>query len=220
MCAENITPTRMNLLSRRSQVKLASDGLSILRGKREALLKDLIRRARLLRDKQRELQHRGREANAALAMARAVRGTAEVESVTAAGERSLAVSVQIEKLWGLRLGTVEHGSVIRAPQDRGISRVDYSTHVFDAAAAAEAMVEQMLECSPLELQVTTLGEEIRKLGRRINAIEEYLIPRLREEIAFIKSVLEEREREERFRLKRVKKKKSRAKVEEVADVAE
>jgi V/A-type H+-transporting ATPase subunit D len=69
----------------------------------------------------------------------------------------------------------------------------------------------MLECSPLELQVTTLGEEIRKLGRRINAIEEYLIPRLREEIAFIKSVLEEREREERFRLKRVKKKKSRAK---------
>ncbi len=66
----------------------------------------------------------------------------------------------------------------------------------------------------------TLGGEVRRLGRRINAIEEYLIPRLREEIGFITRVLEEREREERFRLKRVKRKKSRKSTEGAGDAAE
>ncbi len=220
MSMENIKPTRMNLLSRRGQIKLASDGLTILRGKREALLKELIRRARILRDKQAAMQRNAREAAASLAMARAVRGTAEVASIVGAGRRSLQVAVNFEAIWGLRLGSLSHGGLVRAPGERGVSRIDYSTHVFDAAAAAEALVEQIFECAPLELQVQTLGGEVRRLGRRINAIEEYLIPRLREEIGFITRVLEEREREERFRLKRVKRKKSRKSTEGAGDAAE
>ena len=218
---ENITPTRMNLLSSRAQVKLASDGVEILRGKREALLKELVKRARMLRDRQTELQRRSRESGATLAMARGVRGSSEVSSMVSAGQRSLDVSVQFEKIWGVRLGMISHTGILRNPQDRGVSQVDYSVHTFDAAESAEKLLEQLLECAPLELQVLTLGEEVRRLGRRINAIDEYLIPRLRGEIAFITRVLEEREREERFRLKRVKKKKTRTNKEEVAaDVTE
>ena len=53
-----------------------------------------------------------------------------------------------------------------------------------------------------------IGEEVRKVSRRINALEEYLLPRLRDEVRNIYRVLDEREREDTFRLKRIKKKKS------------
>ncbi len=217
MSMENIKPTRMNLLSRRSQIKLANDGLLILRGKREALLKELVRRAVLLKNKQLEMHRRAREANAALAMARAVRGTPEVASQVGPGQRALQIEVNYEMIWGISLGTIACQGLVRAPHQRGISWMDYSTHISEAAMAAELLVEQLLECAPLEMQLKTLGEEVRRLGRRINAIEEYLIPRLRSEIDAISRVLDEREREERFRLKRVKQKKKRMTNENVQD---
>ena len=53
-----------------------------------------------------------------------------------------------------------------------------------------------------------LGEEVKKTNRRINALNEYLLPKLRGEVRKISRVLEEREREDTFRLKKIKKKKS------------
>lgn len=214
MSMENVKPTRMNLLSRRAQVKLASDGLTVLRGKKEALLKELITRARLLLELQAELHKRGRSAAGSLAMARAVRGSGEVRSVALAGERDFSVSVAYQKVWGISLGTVSHASVVRTSSDRNISRYDYSSHVMDAAETAESLIEQLLVCAPVEVQIQMLGEEVRKVSRRINAIEEHLLPRLREEMAMITRVLDEREREDRFRLKRVKKKKAQVALEE------
>lgn len=220
MSMENIKPTRMNLLSRRGQIKLANDGLAILRGKREALLKELVRRATLLKNKQMKMQKLSHDANAELAMARAVRGTSEVASLIGPGQRSLQLPVHYETIWGLSLGNITCQGLVRSMEERGVSQVDYSTHISDAAVAAELLVEQLLECAPLEMQIKALGEEVRRLGRRINAIDEYLIPRLKTEIDAITRVLDEREREERFRLKRVKRKKNRDNEENSQDAAE
>ena len=51
-----------------------------------------------------------------------------------------------------------------------------------------------------------IGEEIKKTTRRVNALEQVVIPRIRGEIRFIRDVLEQRAREDVFRLKRIKKK--------------
>lgn len=210
MSSEEVKPTRMNLLSRRAQIKLASDGLSVLRGKREALLKELIARARRLRQLQQELHQRGRESAASLALARAIRGTPEVCSVSLAGQRDLRISVSYEKVWGIQLGAITHDGIVRPVDQRGIGDFDYSAHITYAAQAAEELLRQLFACAPVEGQIQTLGEEVRKVSRRINAIEEHLLPRLRSEIQAIARVLDEREREDRFRLKRVKGKKAKA----------
>ncbi|MDR7461040.1 MAG: V-type ATP synthase subunit D, partial [Armatimonadota bacterium] len=51
-----------------------------------------------------------------------------------------------------------------------------------------------------------IGEEIKKTTRRVNALEQVVIPRIRAEIRYINDVLEQRAREDVFRLKRIKKK--------------
>ena len=210
MTGDSVAPTRMNLLVRKAQIKFASDGVQLLEGKREALLKELLSRARELRALRGELHDRGRSAMMALAIARAMRGTPEVKSASVAGRRELGIDVKTEKVWGLSLGAVDQNGIVRAPQERGMSGLDTSSHLFDAAEASEKMLEQLLECAPRELNLQIIGEEVRKVSRRINALNEYLLPKLRGEMRTIARVLDEREREDTFRLKRIKGKKAQA----------
>jgi V/A-type H+-transporting ATPase subunit D len=207
MATENLAPTRMNLLSRRAQIKLARDGVQLLKGKREALLKELIARARELKVLRSELNRRGRMSVTAMAMARAVNGSAEIRAAGLAGQRSTAVRVHEENVWGLRLARVEHDGLVREPHQRGIGRLDVCSHVIEASDAAERMLEQLVLCAAVERNLKLLGEEVRKVTRRINALEEALLPRLHDDVGRIMRVLDEREREDVFRLKRIKKRK-------------
>ena len=208
MSFDSFAPTRMNLLQRKGQIKLAVDGVGLLKGKRDALLQELLTRARELRSMRDELHRRGRAAAIALALARAVRGTPELRSAALAGRREVNLSVRTEKVWGVSLGDIVVDGVVRPSDGRGIGMLDSSAHVHEVAESFEEMLEQLLKCAPMERNLQAIGEEVKKVSRRINALQEYLIPKLREEMRQIMSVLDEREREDTFRLKRIKGKKA------------
>ena len=89
--------------------------------------------------------------------------------------------------------------------------MDVASHILEAAEASEKMLAQLLKCAPLEESIKLLGEEMKKTSRRINALNEYLLPRLRSDVKRIEAVLDEREREDTFRLKMIKGKKEREK---------
>ncbi|MEK6656288.1 MAG: V-type ATP synthase subunit D, partial [Nitrospirota bacterium] len=55
-----------------------------------------------------------------------------------------------------------------------------------------------------ENRLKILGEEIKKVTRRINALNEVIVPELKKQVRYIRTTLEEREREDLFRLKRLK----------------
>ena len=208
MAMDSGAATRMELMAKRGQIKLAKDGVSLLEGKREALLQELITRARRLRELRAELHIRGRRSVGNLAVARAHRGTPEIRSVGVAGRRELDFKVETERVWGMRLGKIDPRNAVRPHQERGIGLLDTSSHVLAAAKSAEEMLEQLVKCAPLERNIQMLGEEVKKTNRRINALNEYLLPKLDAEVRHIRSVLEEREREDTFRLKKIKKKKT------------
>ena len=56
------------------------------------------------------------------------------------------------------------------------------------------------------MKLKRIGQEIKKLIRRINALKELILPPVRSHIREIKNSLEEREHEEIFRIKRFKRK--------------
>lgn len=208
MSMDSAPATRMTMMTKKASIKMASDGVSLLEGKREALLQELIDRAKVLRELRSDLHIRGRTSIGSLAIARAAQGTGAVRSAGVAGKREMNLEVVNERVWGMDLGMIEAHNVVRTPSERGIGLMDTSSHVLEAAQAAESMLEQLVKCAPLERNIQTLGEEIKKTNRRINALNEYLLPKLRREVRAIARVLEEREREDTFRLKKIKKKKT------------
>lgn len=79
-----------------------------------------------------------------------------------------------------------------------------SVAIDETAAAFESEVDSVIALAQSELRLTHLVNEIQRTSRRVNALEHVILPRLIEERRFIQLALDERERADRFRLKRVK----------------
>lgn len=68
-------------------------------------------------------------------------------------------------------------------------------------------VQLLVDLASLQTSFVTLDEVIKVTNRRVNALEHVLIPRIERTLAYIMTELDEREREEFYRLKKVVEKK-------------
>ncbi|KAJ1901190.1 H(+)-transporting V1 sector ATPase subunit D [Coemansia sp. S17] len=80
-----------------------------------------------------------------------------------------------------------------------------------ARAVYMTAVEMLVELASLQTAFVILDEVIKLTNRRVNAIEYVIIPRIENTISYINSELDEQDREEFYRLKKIQgKKKERA----------
>ncbi|CAO2164255.1 unnamed protein product [Urochloa humidicola] len=70
-------------------------------------------------------------------------------------------------------------------------------------AAHERAVELLVELASLQTSFLTLDAAIKTTNRRVNALESVVVPRLENTITYIRGELDEHEREEFFRLKKI-----------------
>merc|ERR1711998_131464 len=80
----------------------------------------------------------------------------------------------------------------------------------------EALI-RIIKLASLQTSFAKLDEAIKITNRRVNALEYVVIPRIENTIAFIISELDEMEREEMFRLKKIQGKKALKKKLEEAE---
>jgi len=80
-----------------------------------------------------------------------------------------------------------------------------SGRIDEVAEHFEAELDLIIELAETETALRRLGEEIQKNRRRVNALEQIMIPELKKQAKFIKIAIEEREREDLYRLKKMKK---------------
>jgi len=201
---ENVNPTRMALLATKAQLSLAEQGRDLLKEKRNALMKEFMKIAdQVMRDSD-ELEQAAADAHRALARAEVLDGAEAVRSAAFAAQAELTLSVEGAFVMGVPVPIIEQKSAARAVIDRGYSLSGTSARIDEAAERFEAEIDLLIELASSELRLRRLAEEIRKTSRRVNALENILIPRLHERKRYIAMVLEEHAREDLFRLKTVK----------------
>ncbi|ALC41542.1 Vha36-3 [Drosophila busckii] len=84
----------------------------------------------------------------------------------------------------------------------------------------QSAVKLLVELASLQTSFVTLDEVIKITNRRVNAIEHVIIPRIDRTLAYIISELDELEREEFYRLKKIQDKKREARQKADAKKAE
>lgn len=181
---------------------MAAKGARLLRGKREVLAGEFFRLMREVMAGRARLDDTLREAARALTVARAMDGTEPLESLALAGAREVPVEVTHRRVWGVPVPGVSAPTLRRSADARGASPVGASLTALEAARRHEDSVDVLLEIASRELHLRRLGEEIQETSRRINALEQLLVPRLSREAKRVSQALEERAREDVVRLKR------------------
>ena len=199
-----VATTRMELLAKKAQIALARQGRELLEQKRTALMRELMRVADRVLTSSDALQQAATEARAALARAEAIAGSEAVRSAAMATRGELALEVQAATVMGVSVPVIEQKRVTRSVLGRGYSITGTSVTIDEAAAAFETEVDSLIQLAESELRLTRLAAELQRTSRRVNALEQILIPRLEAERDFIQMALDERERTDHFRLKRIK----------------
>ncbi len=196
----------MNLLNLKRQIKMATQGASLLKNKRDALMNEF---RKLLGDVIRErkkLEEEMKRSVNILMITIGIDGMEALESAALSSGRRLEIEIIPRRAWGVRVTEFKYGSIIRSLAEKGFIPLSVTSRITLTADSFERAIDTVLKVIPLEYKLKKFGEEIRKTNRRVNALEQKLIPELQEQVKFISQVLEDREREDKFRLKILKRK--------------
>ncbi len=98
------------------------------------------------------------------------------------------------------------GFSVSGPGGSTASLVATGGQTLAALRAFRAFAEALVQVANTETRLRRIGEEIKKTTRRVNALEQVVIPGLNQQVRYIRQVLEQREREDNFRLKKIKQK--------------
>ena len=199
----NVAPTRTNLIRIKKELRFARDGYEILDRKREVLTTELVRVAKEADTLQREVWSLLDTAYQALEKARLTMGSDRVEWAALAASKTVDVHLKLRGIMGVSIPVIE----ARGDMQKVMYSLSGTNASLDEAAAAfREVVSKTPQLSMLVTMVWRLAGELRKTQRRVNALQHIFIPQYEDTVAFIVSSLEEREREETFRLKWLKSK--------------
>jgi len=214
---EQVRPTRMELMRMKAQIRLAEQGRDLLRQKMDALIQEFFRILSTVSESRDELEQVSRAADLALMMAEAVEDPVMLRSASFATRRSITVDISGKNIMGVPVPVIEKKRVSKNTLERGYGIITTSARIDETAERYEVELDLLIKLAEIETAMRRLGTEIQMNRRRVNALEQILIPELKSQAKYIKNAIEEREREDLFRLKKVKsiierkKKKAKAK---------
>ncbi|WP_097027553.1 V-type ATP synthase subunit D [Clostridium peptidivorans] len=201
---ENIAPTKANLISAKSSLEFSKQGFELLDRKRNVLIRELMEyvdKAKSIQDKINKIFS---EAYKSLERANITIGIYEVEEIAMAVPEANDYNILFKSVMG-----VEVPHIYFNKEDIKPSYGFYKSNTaMDLAYKDFNEVKYLIyELAELENAIYRLAMEVKKTQKRANALENIQIPRFKAAVKNISEVLEEKEREDFFRLKVVKKKK-------------
>ncbi|NMG83847.1 MAG: V-type ATP synthase subunit D [Methanosarcinales archaeon] len=201
---DTIKPTRSELIGLKKKIKLSESGHKLLKMKRDGLiieLFDILNKAKNVRS---EVEKDYEIAQQNLNIAKAIEGVVAVKSTAFALKDTPVITLESKNVMGVVVPRIKSTSVKKNIIERGYGIIGTSSRIDEAADAYENLVEKIIIAAEIETTMKKLLDDIEKTKRRVNALEFKVIPELSEARNFIMLRLEEMEREETFRLKRIK----------------
>ncbi|TKX74351.1 V-type ATP synthase subunit D [Halorubrum sp. GN11_10-6_MGM] len=221
--AEDVKPTRKNLMAIEDRIELSERGHDTLEQKRDGLIMEFMDILDQAQDVRSEVSENYETAQRKIDMARAMEGDVAVRGAAAALKEHPEITTQSKNIMGVVVPQIESSKVKKSLDERGYGLLGSSARIDEAADAYEELLEKIILAAEVETAMKKMLTEIETTKRRVNALEFTLLPNLYENQEYIEQKLEEQEREEIFRMKKIKAKKEeeeRAEAEaEAAEVA-
>ena len=198
---EGVKPTRMQLLEIRKKKVLAKNGHKLLSEKRDALISQFFQIIDLRENLRNKVESKLKEAYEVLLDAEMIMGDSAVEDIARQVKDYGEVEATTLNIMGVLTPQMEIGEVEKS--------IDYSfltttSKLDEATFKFRSLLKDVVKLAEVEGALENLATEIEKTKRRVNALEHIFIPRFEATEKYIELALDEREREDFFRRKRIK----------------
>jgi len=201
-------PSRMNLQILKQKVKAAETGHSLLKKKSDALTGKFRSMLKEIVECKLAMGHELNEAG--YAMAKATYATpmdfaAQIrENVK---KPALTVSITGENIAGVVMPKFNMKKDPNVDVLGSIGVASGAQVIKEAGDRYRTAILALVRLASLQTAFFTLDKQIKMTNRRVNALENVVVPRLKEHTSYIIKELDEMEREEFFRLKKITEKK-------------
>ena len=203
---ENIAPTKANLMTAQVALGFSKKGYELLDKKRNVLIREMMSfmdRAKVIQQKMQEIF---KEAYEALIMANITIGINEVNEVAESIPQATEFTILTQSIMGVEIPQIKYEKRELEP----CYSFYHTNTALDVALKEFHQVKYLVyELAEIEDSVYKLATEIKRTQKRTNALKNIQIPKYEALVKMISEMLEEKEREDFFRLKVLKKKKLR-----------
>ncbi|MDD4986889.1 MAG: V-type ATP synthase subunit D [Dehalococcoidales bacterium] len=195
-------PTKIELIKLRRRLNLASRIQKLIKDRVSILVMEFLQIAGQTVEVKRGLLDDFSAMYKALSLAAGYHGYIALEKELTASEGGLEVAAGLRNIGGVKIPAFELKKDKKT--FRGYSLIDTSSWLDRTAGLSEKCLEAIVELAELQRGMAQLGMEINRTKRIVNALEHLIIPGLQATIKYLNMKFEERDREEKSRLKRVK----------------
>jgi len=202
---EQINPTRMELIKKNAQIKLAEQGRDLLREKMDALIREFFHIMETVSMSRDQLEKLSNAAQHSLLIAMAIDDPVTLKSASFATRQGITLDIKGKNIMGVPVPIIEKRRFVKSLLERGYSILGVSGRIDETAEKFEAELDLIISLAETETALRRVGNEIQMTRRRVNALEQILIPELRRQAKYIEITIDERDREDLYRLKKVKK---------------
>lgn len=201
---ENIAPTKANLMSAQNSLDFSVKGFELLDKKRNVLIREMMSYVSKAQDLEERINKTFSEAYDSLQKANMTLGISIVEDIAMTIPEAKDYQVIFKSVMGVE---VPHISFDKKEIEPKYSFYRTNTAMDMAYKSFNDVLYLIYELSEVENAVYRLAIEVKKTQKRANALENIQIPRFKGIVKTISDILDEKDREDFFRLKIVKKKK-------------
>jgi len=200
-----VAPTKSNLIKAKSSLLLSRKGYELLDKKRNVLIKEMKVFVNKAKSMHNEIYDVLNEAYGFLQKANVTLGFKNVEDISYSVPKEENFDILLKSVMGIDIPTIKHN------HDEDIDPVygfyNSNASLDEARQKFQLVKIKIYELAEVENSIFKLAKEIEKTKKRTNALKYVQIPKFKEQVKYITEVLEEKEREDFFRLKRLKGKK-------------
>jgi V/A-type H+-transporting ATPase subunit D len=189
-----VRPTKGYLMETKRRIQTVERGTEFLKLKRDQLAKELTESLDVLKGRRGLLLNNLKEAYSALTAAYLSLGPSEVKSQTRSIKNTLDLDVLPRSIMGVVYADVSIKEVPEITAELDITLAHAAEKVYE-------IIEELIQLVEFEERVERIAEELGTTNRKVNALENYVIPDMRRIIKFIEDKLDEEAMEELVRMK-------------------
>jgi V/A-type H+-transporting ATPase subunit D len=202
----DVKPTRSELLQLKKKIALAKAGHRLLKKKRDGLIVEFFKLLKESKKMFEEIEEVYKDAQKKLILAELTEGATKLRSVSISLPPFPDLKIKRKNLMGITTYELQLEEEEEKVKDL-VGIVSVNIRIEEAIEAYRKLIQKFIKYAEINFAIYRLVEEIEKTKRKVNALEFKIIPELEEAKKFVMQRLEEMERENIFRLKRMKGKK-------------